>query len=230
MSDPFRRVRPGEAVRIQAVAWNALLDLVRPKGGTQNTISTQQQLPAETICCVPAFSGQRRPVFGEVVRLVASTSGATAAATVPLPPAANTTPPTPMVTLTDTERRLVAGYRPRYAMLAPNDAGASLEDPLAVCLDGTQLRFAIRGLVWVRVRALRGWHGFARRCLPQPGDGAPELAASVGCLDSCGWGPIEIIGWAPADFDPQRNGEQLRSTQRAVSTAAGGIGWALVRL
>lgn len=221
MSDPFRRVRPGEAVRIHATAWNALLDLVRPVGQTADTATVQQQLPAQVICCAPAVGGLRRPVWGEVVRLVSAGDDATAPATVPL---------APVLALSATERRLVAGYRPRYSLLTPDGAGVDLDDPLAVCVDGVQLRFATAGLAWCRVRALRGWHRFARRPLPQPGDGATELAWSAGCLDSCGAGPVQIIGWAPANFDPARNGQQLASTQRAVSTYSGGIGWALVRL
>lgn len=221
MSDPFRRVRPGEAVRIHAAAWNALLDLVRPTGRTDNTLGTQQQLPATVVVCAPATGGERRPVVGEVVKFAAVTDAATAPATVPI---------APVIDLSAVERRLAAGFRPRYSLLRPDGAGVDLEDPLAICLDGVQLRFAVAGLAWCRVRALRGWHRFARRCLPQPGDGATQLAASVGCLDSCGYGPVEILGWAPAGFDPQAQPSGLASTQRAVSTAAGGIGWALVRL
>jgi hypothetical protein len=37
--------------------------------------------------------------------------------------------------------------------------------------------------------------------LRHPDDGAIEIQNSVGCLDSCAWGPVEIIQVAnPLDF------------------------------
>lgn len=224
--DPYRRVRPGEAVRLTATAWNALMDLVRPTGATaQSGAAVATSLPSVvgTLASSGAYVADRKLVMGEAVTLVAASDRSATAATVPLA--------VPM-TFSAVERRLWNGYRPTYQTMYP-DQGTSVavDDPFAICIDPPRLRFAMSGFAWVRVRALKRWHRFARRCLVQPGDGATEKAASVGCLDSCGWGPAEIVGWATDVFDPQAvGGGQLTTTTATISGgAAGGIYWALVR-
>lgn len=224
--DPFRRVRPGEAVRLTATAWNALMDLVRPTGATaQSGATVAYTLPSVvgTLSGSGVYVAERKLVMGEAVALVAASDSDGAEATVPLA--------VPM-TFSAVERRLWNGYRTTYQTMYP-DQGTSVtvEDPFAICIDPPRLRFAMSGLAWVRVRALRRWHRFARRCLVQPGDTATEKAASIGCLDSCGWGPAEIVGWATDLFDPQAIGAgQLTTTSAVIDRgAAGGIYWALVR-
>ena len=75
--------------------------------------------------------------------------------------------------------------------------------------EGLRNTQSLAGMAWTRVRLHRPWHRFARRCMPQPGDGAGELAASVGVLDSCGWGPAEIVGFiadgAPGNLTTSQN-------------------------
>jgi len=214
--DPFRRVRPGEAVRISATAWNALMDMVRPTRGESASTVEQSRLPAQVACLAGYTAGIRRPLIGEAVQLVALSGDDGAAATVPLVAG---------LTLSAVERRLGAGYRVKFRLLDPQTAGAAADDPVAICTDPERLMFAVAGLAWVRVRSLRPWHRFARRCLPHPGDGLVELADSVGCLDSCGWGPVAILGWARAEFDPQAPYEQLSPVPGEP-----GIYWALVRM
>lgn len=224
-SDPFRRVRPGEAVRISAIAWNRMLDLVRPGTAAGGGGAEQAGLPQQ-IATLRAAQGQvpaRSLVVGEAVIITQQQNadgGADAApATVPLA--------VPM-TFSAVEKRIVAGFRPYYSGMSPT--GGNTDDQFAICLQPREARFVVGGFAWVRVRALRRWHRFARRCVAQPGDTDAQLAASYGCLDSCGYGPAKIVGWAPAGFDPQGVNVALTSTLSAVATGdPGTIYWALVQ-
>lgn len=224
-SDPFRRVRPGEAVRISAIAWNRMLDLVRPGTAAGGGGAEQAGLPQQlaTLRAAQGFVPARSIVVGEAVVVAVAQdydAGAdAAAATVPLA--------VPM-TFSATERRLFNGFRPTYSGMSPT--GGRTDDAFAICLQPLASRFVVSGFAWTRVRALRRWHRFARRCVMQPGDTDAQIAASFGTLDSCGYGPAQIIGWAPAGFDPAASTATLTSTLSAVATGdPGGIFWALVR-
>lgn len=220
MSDPFRRVRPGEAVRITATAWNALMDMVRPSTPTQGNEKATASLSA-TVATLTSFGTDpiHKPAMGEavVIRYVSNGLGAPA-----------TTPVSSSTTFSTVEKRLWNGYKTVYTPMTANSASLSLEDPIAVCIDPLRMRFAIGGLAWVRVRTLKPWHRYARRCVAQLTDGAPQLAAVAGCLDSCGWGPAEILGYAPIDFDPGQY-SVLTDIRGRDSFTAGSILWALVR-
>ena len=80
--DPFRRVRPGEAVRITATAWNALLDLLRTSGTPQGGGTTAPELPA-TVARLRK-SGSLDPVLGEAVVFTLPATEAGEPATTPL--------------------------------------------------------------------------------------------------------------------------------------------------
>ena len=214
--DPFRRVRPGEAVRITATAWNALLDLLRTSGSPQGGGTTAPELQA-TVARLRK-SGSLDPVLGEAVVFTLPATEAGEPATTPLLTG---------MTFSTVEKRLWGEYRTRVSAMAADTYNASPDDPFAVCLDPLRSRYAISGMAWVRVRQLRPWHRFARRCIALPTDGSTQLGAVRGCLDSCGWGPAEILGFAPVDFDPSA-GPQLVSG-RVSSFVSGQIRWALVR-
>jgi hypothetical protein len=221
-SDPFRRVRPGEAVRISAIAWNRVLDLVRPSAGADGSQAEQPPLP-QTLAVLRRLDEFGRSVtVGEAVVIAPPqyADGGSAAAPATLPLAAG-------LTFSALERRLGGGPRPGFLRMTP--AGGEIDDAFAVCVNPAASRFAIGGFAWARVRAMRPWHRFARRCLVQPGDGATEQANSVGCLDSCGWGPAQIVGWAKPDFDPQ-TAPTLTTTASTISAgSAGSIYWALIK-
>jgi hypothetical protein len=214
--DPFRRVRPGEAVRITATAWNALLDLLRTSGNPQGGGSTAPELPA-TVASLRK-SGSLDPVLGEAVifSLPNTYDGEPA-----------TTPLSTSMTFSTVEKRLWGEYRSYVSPMAADNSNASPDDPFAICLDPLRSRYAISGMAWVRVRQLRSWHRFARRCIALPTDGSTQLAAVRGCLDSCGWGPAEILGFAPVGFDPSAG--QVLVSGRNNSFVSGQIRWALVR-
>jgi hypothetical protein len=221
MSDPFRRVRPGEAVRITATAWNALMDMVRPSTPTQGNEKETASLPA-TVATLTTFGidPPHSPSMGEAVVLRNVNSGSAAPATTPF---------STSTTFTSVEAMLWSGHRPLYRPMAANTANLSPEDAFAICIDPPRMRFAVGGLAWVRVRTLRQWHRFARRCIALPTDGAPQLAAVAGCLDSCGWGPAEILGYAPEGFNPAV-ATPLTDIRGNGSFTAGSILWALVRM
>ena len=221
MSDPFRRVRPGEAVRITATAWNALMDMVRPSTPTQGNAKETESLPA-TVATLTYFGNSpiHKPVMGEAVILRYSGDNNAEPATTPL---------SETMTFSTVEKRLWNGYKTVYSPMAANSFNLSLEDPIAVCIDPLRMRFAIGGFAWVRVRTLKPWHRYARRCVAQPTDGAPQLAAVAGCLDSCGWGPAEILGYAPVNFDPGQY-SVLTQVRGNFSFTSGAILWALVRM
>jgi hypothetical protein len=219
--DPFRKVRPGEAVKITATAWNALMGLLHPAPPKPNLAPATLGLPAVEARLTHAgaeVDQPRRLVVGEAVVMASTTLGAAQAATGPL---------SESMTLTSVEKRIWSVSRPLYEIMYP-DSGVdrSPEQPIAICIDPTKRRFAVAGMAWTRVRLLRPWHRHARRCMPQPGDGAGELAASVGVLDSCGWGPAEIVGFM-ANGAP---GNLTTSQNAFVGGSAGAIYWALVRI
>jgi hypothetical protein len=223
--DPFRRVRPGEAIRPTATVWNALMDLVRPTGATaQNGANSPPLLPAVVgpLVASSVYVASRKVIHGEAVVLSSATTGGAEAATLPL---------SSSLAFSSVERRLWNGFRPVYQTMHPTDGSSvAIDDPFAICVDSMRSRFALSGLAWVRVRALKSWHRFARRCLPQPSDDSTAIAASVGCLDSCGYGPAEVLGWAPAGIDPASYSTELRSTRETISGGtAGSIYWAVVR-
>jgi len=214
--DPFRRVRPGEAVRITATAWNALLDLLRTSGNPQGGSTTAPELPA-TVASLRK-SGSLDPVLGEAVIFALPATAAGELATTPLSSG---------MIFSTVEKRLWGEYRSYVSPMAADTYNASPDDPFAICLDPLRSRYAVSGISWVRVRQLRSWHRFARRCIALPTDGSTQLAAVRGCLDSCGWGPGEILGFAPVGFEPAA-GQGLVSG-RVSSFVAGQIRWALVR-
>lgn len=218
MSDPYRRVRPGEAVRVSATAWNALMDLVRPSGGVAGGGSVDSSFPTLVCTLRKSYYVEDRPlVLGEAV-IVRRRDAITGAETPTLPLAAG-------MTFSAVERRLFGGFRPSFETMYPSGATQpAADDCFAICLDPRKMRFAVAGVAWTRVRQVRSWHRFARRCLTQPGDGATEAAKSIGTLDSCAWGPAEILGWAPAGFTPSSVAATL-----ATSIDAPAWTWALVR-
>lgn len=224
MGNDYRPAIRGQPHQPSMVVWNSMLrsiDKSRHAAVSGGPVPVPR-LPAVEGVLAPSSPGFRPVVAGEAVRLVSSGTGENAfGATVPLGD---------MLSASPTERLLTGAYRARYSLLDPTAAGASLEDPVAICIEARNRLFALSGLAWCRVRALRGWHRFARRCIPQPGDGPEELAASVGCLDSCGWGPAEILGWVQEGFNPLQPYQGLASTQLAYLSEPGRIGWALVRL
>ena len=202
-----------------------MLDLVRPGTPAGGGGAEQAGLPQQ-IATLRAAQGQvpaRSLVVGEAVIITQQQNadgGADAApATVPLA--------VPM-TFSAVEKRIVAGWRPSYLGMSPT--GGTTDDQFAICVQPSESRFVLSGFAWTRVRALRRWHRFARRCVAQPGDTEAQLAASYGCLDSAGWGPAQILGWAPEGFDPRGPGAALTTTLSAVGTGdPGGIFWALVQ-
>jgi hypothetical protein len=93
------------------------------------------------------------------------------------------------------EKTLWGNGQPQATVMEPTAINASpqIDDHIAICVSPRKKLFAISGFAWVRVRRVRSWHRFARRCISQPGDGEIENENSVGCLDSCAFGPVEII-------------------------------------
>jgi hypothetical protein len=211
-------VRPGEAVRITATAWNALLDLLRASGSPQGGGTTAPGLPA-TVARLSTFYSHKC-VLGEAV-VIRERNG-------DYPGETATTPLSAGMEFSTVEKRLWNEYAPRFRPLTPIDNPISPEDSFAICIDPIRMRFVVSGLAWVRVRTIRRWHQYARRCIALPTDGATQLAAVAGCLDSCGWGPAEILGYAPVGFDPA-NGALTTITGRDSFTS-GSIVWALVRI
>jgi hypothetical protein len=128
----------------------------------------------------------RRPVLGEAV-IMRSVGGADS------PPSVATVPIDPEMTVMDEEKKLWNLNVARAEIMDPSFPPANLNDHVAICVSPRKQLFAIHGFAWTRVRLLRPWHRYARRCFQQPGDGAIEMENSVGCLDSCAWGPIQII-------------------------------------
>ena len=216
--DPFRRVRPGEAVRLTATVWNALMDLLRTSGSPQGGGTTAPELPA-TVARLYTLYSTHKCVLGVAV-LIREGNGQFAGETA-------TTPLSTAMTFSTVEKRLWNEYAPHFRQLTPTDNLLSLEDSFAICIDPIRMRFVVSGLAWVRVRTLKSWHRYARRCVAQPTDGATQLAAVAGCLDSCGWGPAEILGYASVGFDPANGG--LTTITGSGTFTSGSIVWALVR-
>ena len=177
-------VSPGDRFQPKARDWNKLKDNLpswqAPSGATPKTMS----LP-----CVTATLYGYRPVVGEAVILTQfGLSGIDA-----------TAPLADDMTLSEDEQSLWSNSLGRCVKMEQNPSqypDYSPDQPFAVCLNPRLMTFAISGLAWVRVRRLRQWHRFVRRCVAQPGDTAEQTANSAGVLDSCGWGPGQIVGGA----------------------------------
>ena len=177
-------VSPGDRFQPKARDWNKLKENLpswqAPSGATPKTMS---------LSCVTATLYGYRPVVGEAVILTQfGLSGIDA-----------TAPLADDMTLSEDEQRLWSNSLGRCVKMEQNPnqyPDYSPDQPFAVCLNPRLMTFAISGLAWVRVRRLRSWHRFVRRCVPQPGDTAEQTANAVGVLDSCGWGPGQIVGGA----------------------------------
>ena len=219
--DPFRRVRPGEAVRLTATAWNALMDLLRTSGNPQGGGTTSPELPA-TVGRLSSYGTDHKCVMGEavVIRFTGLNNGVAAPATTPLSTG---------MTFSTVEKKLWAGFVKSFQPMTPSEYNVSPDDSIAICIDPIRGRFVVSGLAWVRVRRIRQWHRYARRCIALPTDNSTQFAAVAGCLDSCGWGPAEILGYAPPDFDPMTFSELTNALGRDSFTP-GAIHWALVRI
>jgi hypothetical protein len=194
------------------------MDLLRTSASPQGGATTAPGLPATVARLSTLYS--HKCVLGEAV-LIQEGNGVYAGETA-------TTPISAGMEFSTVEKRLWNEYAPRFRQLTPIDNPFSLEDSFAICIDPIRMRFVVSGLAWVRVRTLKPWHRYARRCVAQPTDGATQLAAVAGCLDSCGWGPAEILGYAPVDFDPRKS-SALTDNRGRDSFTAGSILWALVR-
>lgn len=168
---------------------------------------------------VAEVGGARRPILGEAVVVggvgawVAQPYTQWLSATVPL---------SSDLTLTSGEKLLFAGYAVPAQPMRPTEG--LTDDRFAICVDPAARRFAVAGFAWARVRAIKPWHRFARRCLSQPGDGSTENDASVGCLDSCGWGPAEILGYVSTV-----QGVAISTGGAPPSASSPSIYWALIR-
>ena len=177
-------VSPGDRFQPKARDWNKLQENLpqwqAPKNGAQAVAS----MPAET--ALLRWIETRDPVLGEavVMRTIAPFDELPTTATVPIDPE---------MTLTDDEKSMWGSHQPIAELMEPISSTPRADDHVAICVSPRKKLFAIRGFAWVRVRMLRTWHRFARRCLSQEGDGEIENENSVGCLDSCAWGPVEII-------------------------------------
>lgn len=181
------------------------------------------KLPAmESFVANGYYYNETRPlVVGEAVVLLGYHSSSGAAYRV-----AATTPLSEDLSLTESEVDLHRAPRLTFTTMRPEGIapGFALDQPFAVCLDPLASAFAVAGFCWVRVRSLAGWHKYARRCLAQPDDSDQAKAASVGCLDSCGYGPARIVGWASQDQSP----DFFRVSDNGPGD--GNIYWAIVRL
>jgi hypothetical protein len=74
-------------------------------------------------------------------------------------------------------------------------AGVDADRAFAICISNDENRYALSGLAITRVRVFNYYHRYAR--LPQA---YSEMNASdydnvIGCLDSCFYGPAQIIGY-----------------------------------
>jgi hypothetical protein len=195
------------------------MDLLRTSGNPQGGGSTAPELPA-TVGRLSSFGTDHKCVMGEavVIRYTELNNGAAAPATTPLSTG---------MTFSAVEKKLWGGFVKSFQPMTA-DANASLDDAIAICVDPIRGLFVVSGRAWVRVRRLRSWHRYARRCLSQPADTPTQLSAVAGCLDSCGWGPAEILGYAGPDFEPTISSELTNALGRDSFTP-GAILWALVR-
>jgi hypothetical protein len=178
-------VSPGDRFQPKARDWNKLQENLpswqAPIGGA----NVFERMPSTN--AILRWQETRRPVLGEavVMRVVGpSPSDLPTTATVPIDPEMD---------LTDDEKTFWRKKLPIAELMEPVSSTPRADDHIAICVSPRKMLFAISGFAWVRVRMLRTWHRFARRCLPQEGDEVIENENSVGCLDSCAWGPVEII-------------------------------------
>jgi hypothetical protein len=177
-------VSPGDRFQPKARDWNKLKENLPSWHAPSGAPGVVGRVPAMTAAL--GWLEDRRPVLGEavVMRSVLGADNLPSFATVPVDPE---------MTVTDDEKTLWNENIPRAEIMRPEYSTAKLNDHVAICVSPRKQLFAIHGFAWVRVRLLRPWHRHARRCFEQPGDGAVEKENSVGCLDSCAWGPIQII-------------------------------------
>jgi len=177
-------------------------------------------MPA-TVARLSTFGNDHKCVMGEavVIRFTGLNNSAAAPATTPLSTG---------MTFSTVEQKLWGGFVKSFQPMTPTDNNVSPDDSIAICIDPIRGRFVLSGLAWVRVRRIRQWHRYARRCIALPTDNSTQLAAVAGCLDSCGCGPAEILGYAPPGFDPTVFSELTNALGRDSFTA-GSICWALVR-
>jgi hypothetical protein len=178
-------VSPGDPFRPTARDWNKIQDNLPSWQGPNGRGQGIASMPAET--ALLRWIETRDPVLGEAVVM------RTIAPRVDELPTTATVPIDPEMTLTDDEKAMWGSHQPIAELMEPVLSAPRADDHIAICVSPRQKLFAIRGFAWVRVRLLRKWHRFARRCLPQEGDTVIENENSVGCLDSCAWGPVEII-------------------------------------
>jgi hypothetical protein len=183
-------VQQGQPVRIAARTWNKVLDSITPAREIVGGGFTATSFPSVSAQLAQyALAESRQVRIAEAVRVLGPLGPLVGEATLPL--SLQTLP------LTNDEKSVVNWNMLQFDTMRPTDGNVSpaakLEDAIAVCVDPQSLTFAVSGFAWVRVRHLQRWHKFARRCLAQDGDGNAELDNSIGCLDSCGWGPAQIM-------------------------------------
>jgi hypothetical protein len=178
-------VSPGDRFQPKARDWNKLKENLPSWQAPSGAPGVVGRIPAMTAAL--DWFGSRRPVLGEAVVLIGVGPGSSDL------PSAATVPIDPEMDVLDEEKALWSYYAPRAQVMEPAYSTASLNDHVAICVSPRKQLFAIHGFAWTRVRLLRPWHRYARRCFEQPGDGVIELENSVGCLDSCAWGPVQII-------------------------------------
>ena len=178
-------VSPGDRFQPKARDWNKLKENLPSWQAPSGAPGVVGRIPAMTAALV--WYGVRRPILGEAV-VMSPPSGGTrdlpSAATVPIDPEMN---------VLDEEKTLWSYPTPVAEIMEPAYSPPRLNDHVAICVSPRKQLFAIHGFAWTRVRLLRPWHRYARRCFQQPGDGEVEIENSVGCLDSCAWGPVQII-------------------------------------
>ena len=178
-------VSPGDRFQPKARDWNKLKENLPSWQAPSGAPGVVGRVTAMT--AVLYWVGSRPPVLGEAVVVNDVIQGS-----VDLPSAA-TVPIDPEMVATDEEKALWSRYAPMATIMEPAYSTANLNDHIAICVSPRKQLFAIHGFAWARVRLLRPWHRYARRCFEQPDDGVVEKENSVGCLDSCAWGPVEII-------------------------------------
>lgn len=192
MADPERKVQPGQRIRIAARTWNKVLDSIAAPNQVVGTSARPIKLPAMESFVANSYIGvdDRPLIVGEAVVLLDGGNPGSAIGV------GATTPLNQGMSFAQTESDLYRSPRMYYTTMRP---GGPVDQPFAVCIDPAASVFVVAGFCWARVRTLAPWHKYARRCVPQPSDSEEIQAASVGCLDSCGYGPARIIGWASQD-------------------------------
>jgi hypothetical protein len=179
-------VSPGDRFQPKARDWNKLKDNLPSWQAPSGAPGVVGRIPAMTATLF--WYGVRQPVLGEAVVMSPNPPGGTRVL-----PSAATVPIDPEMNVLDEEKTLWGYPTPAVEIMEPAYSPPRLNDHVAICVSPRKHLFAIHGFAWTRVRLLRPWHRYARRCFQQPGDGEVEIENSVGCLDSCAWGPVQII-------------------------------------